>query len=168
LTNARQLNEHVNTRTLVIIFAPLTLVHVMVAIYASVSNSIIIVSLSDIVIARVFWSPPRTMANIWKTCTHPARGFLYLCMVCSFFAVFRQFLHLACPLCVRKQYRLVRPTPTTRATTSGPWTICRRCGRYDLQLSTCIDLSGRGWPCPVLHQSCHQPLQDLRESQVVC
>lgn len=108
------------------------------------------------------------MANVCQTCTHPPRSLFHLCMVCGIFPLFRQFLHFSRTLCVGRKHRLVWRTQSARTNASEPWAKWGWSRRYALRLSTCIDLPGWSWPDHVLHQYCHQPLQDFWEGQVIC
>lgn len=74
-------------RTLVIIFAPLTLVHVMVAIY--VRHTFLVTSLTSSysLLGRVFQSTPRTVAHFREACPYSAGSVFHLRLVCSFVAL---------------------------------------------------------------------------------
>lgn len=69
-------------RTLVIIFAPLTLVHVMIAIYVShIRREIGNYFLTCLCTARVFRPSPRSLANVRQACSHARRGRFHLRVV---------------------------------------------------------------------------------------
>ena len=147
-------------RTLVIIFAPLTLVHVMIAIYVChVCPVIGPCLLTRACTARVLRPSTRSMADVGQARTYARRGGLYLCLVCSPCTGIRQLLHLRDPLCVIIQHGMVQSN-SSHGVTREPRRPCRK---THMSRATRPDLLGRSRLDHVLLESYHQPLQDFRE-----
>jgi hypothetical protein len=83
------------TRTVVVIFAPLTLLHVMAAIYVRHQFHLYSFGVHLGSTARVFWSSSRPLADLWQTGSHIIRSTLHLRLVGGIISVFRQLLYLS-------------------------------------------------------------------------
>lgn len=84
---AQPSHARLSCRTLVIIFAPLTLVHVMVAIYVRHTSRQAFDVFAYTLLARVFQSTAGTMAYFREACPYSAGSMFHLRLVCSLVAL---------------------------------------------------------------------------------